>query len=67
MVIYNLDVRRPRRSFVPFEANPPLTVDADAELSFAISAQGLEAIAGRCSQIFQHRGGAKMEAKRLQT
>ena len=67
MVVYNLDVRGHRRSFGPFEANPPLTVDADVELSFSISAQGLEVIAQQRTEILQNRGGAKMEAKRLQT
>ncbi|HUO05458.1 MAG TPA: hypothetical protein VMU16_09705 [Candidatus Binataceae bacterium] len=51
MIISNLDVYRTRRSFGPFEANPPLIVDAYAVLAFAVSAQRLKPVAGQGGKI----------------
>jgi hypothetical protein len=53
MVIHDLDVQRPGRSFRPLEANPPLPVDADAELPGTIALQSLKVVARQGAQIVQ--------------
>ncbi len=50
MIIHNLDIFRPRRVFRPFKTDPPLTVDADAVLAPAITAQCLQPVAGQGAQ-----------------
>src|SRR5215204_7322261 len=53
MIIYDLDVRRTGRPIGPFEADPPLIVDADAMLPLPIALQRLHAIPGKCSEVAQ--------------
>jgi hypothetical protein len=43
-------------SFRPAEANAPLVVDSDAELTEAISLEGLQSIAARGRQIGKGHG-----------
>jgi hypothetical protein len=43
MIVYNLNVVR---SIIPTEADPPLSVDADAELAFAVASKSFKMIAG---------------------
>ena len=49
MIVDDLDVVG--IAVTPTKANPPLVVDPDAVLSFAVASQGLQSIAGRCLQI----------------
>jgi hypothetical protein len=57
VIINDLDVGRARRLLRPLKANPPLIVDADAVLAFAISGQRLKTVAGQGGQILQRNGG----------
>ena len=57
MVIHDFHVRRSWRFLRPFQADPPLIVDANAVLPLAIALQRLEAIARQCRQILQRVGG----------
>ena len=43
----------------PLKTNPPLIVDADAVLAFAISLQPLKTVAGQGSQILQELADSK--------
>ena len=55
MVVDNLDVIGV--SFIPFEADAPLIVDPDTELTGTRPAQLLEVIAGRYAEVIKdHRG-----------
>ncbi len=46
VVIHDLDIDRAGRSFGPFNANPPLVIDADAAvLSLAVTIEGFKPIA----------------------
>ena len=47
VVINDLDIDWAGRSFGPFEANPPLVVDADTVLSLPITIEGLKTIAAK--------------------
>lgn len=49
MVVHDFDVNR--ASAGPFEADPPLVVDADAVLAGSGALEGFEPVAGRDSQI----------------
>jgi len=51
MVIGDLDMEGPVNRIRPLEAYPPLLVDANTELPFAISAQRLKTIARQPQQI----------------
>src|ERR1035437_2890409 len=51
MIIANLNVERPVNFLRPLETHAPLLVDANAELSFTVAAQGLKAIAGQQPQV----------------
>jgi hypothetical protein len=51
MVIDDFDI--PGLAVAPYEAEPPLIVDADAVLAVPHAAQRFEAIAGRDSKIIQ--------------
>jgi len=53
MVIYDFHICGPRRAVRPFEANPPLPIDADAELPGAVALEGLEAVTRHASQVVQ--------------
>ncbi len=49
MVVDDFDLVR--MSIPPNEANPPLVVNPDAVLAFAIANEPFEAISGQCSKI----------------
>lgn len=51
VIVDDFDVKRRLRAVVPREADTPLVIDADAVLSFPITAQGLEAISRRIAKI----------------
>jgi hypothetical protein len=51
MIVNDLHVVR--AVFAPFEADSPLPVDPNAVLSFAVSAQGLQAIVWKAGQVFK--------------
>jgi hypothetical protein len=57
VIVGDLDVDRPVRALGPLEADPPLVVDADAVLAFAVTAQGLQRVAGQGREVLQARGG----------
>src|SRR5258708_28555452 len=59
MIINDLHVRRTRRAFLPFEANAPLVIDTNAELSPAVSLQSLKAVARQHSKIPKCDGSLK--------
>ena len=59
MVIHDFNIARALVAFGPLEANPPLVVDADAELALAISTELLEAIASRGVEFIHARGEAE--------
>ena len=54
MIVYDLDV--PCRASAPFEAYPPLIIDADTVLSAPIAVQSFKAVAGRNPQIVELLG-----------
>src|SRR5215470_17989558 len=56
VIINDLDVGRARRLLRPLKANPPLIVDADAVLTFAISSQRFKTVARQGGQILQRDG-----------
>ena len=56
MIIDDLHVAG-TRTFSPVEANPPLVVDADAVLVFAIPFPALKTVAGQGSQVSERNGG----------
>jgi hypothetical protein len=63
MVVYDFDVRRPACALGPLEANPPLDINADAELPCPIAFQAFKAVAGQRPQIFKaHRGVQNFKA-----
>jgi hypothetical protein len=49
----------------PFEADPPLVVDANAELALSIALQSFEAVARQCRQILQ--GDRRLDPVQLET
>ena len=53
MVINDFNAGRAGGTLQPFEANPPLVVDADAMLALAVSLQSFQAIAGQRRKIPQ--------------
>jgi hypothetical protein len=53
MVIDDLDIRRSVRASRPYEADSPLHVDPDAELTGSIPLQGFEPIASQRAQFIQ--------------
>src|ERR1700722_1393607 len=55
------DFHVPCRAFAPFEANPPLIVDADTLLSAPVTVQSFEAIARRQAQIVELFSGVDGE------
>jgi hypothetical protein len=65
MIVHDLDV--PCRALTPFEANPPLIVNADAVLSAPITVQGFKAVARRNPQIVDLFGGVDGEQPRSRT
>jgi hypothetical protein len=55
MIIYDFNVDRPSSSLRPLETNPPLVIDTDTVLAFAVTLERLKMIAGQV-QIEQRRG-----------
>src|SRR5260370_32131414 len=53
VIIDDLDIHRTRRPCRPFEANPPLVIDADAVLSGPVGFQGLQFVAAQCAEVSQ--------------
>ncbi|MFT5488636.1 MAG: hypothetical protein ACI9JL_003693 [Paracoccaceae bacterium] len=47
----DLHIARPCRSVRPFKTDPPLDIDADAELSLSIAVKRFKAIAGQIPKI----------------
>jgi hypothetical protein len=63
MVVYDFDIGR---SFIrPHEAEPPLIIDSDAILSFAITAKDLESISRNACQRRQRGGGVQHDQPSL--
>jgi hypothetical protein len=46
MIIHNFHIKRPGRTRRPFKANPPLVINADAVLAFAISLEDFKPVSG---------------------
>jgi hypothetical protein len=44
----------------PVEANPPLVVDADGVLAFAVSFEGFETVAGRDGEVIEFGDGVEL-------
>jgi hypothetical protein len=55
MVIDDLNVYRAWRSGRPFKAYPPLVIDADAVLAFAVAFQRFKAVAGQRRKVLERR------------
>jgi hypothetical protein len=51
VVIDDLDIEGPGGVVRPLEAEPPLAIDADAELPAPVSAQRLEMVAGQAHEV----------------
>jgi hypothetical protein len=51
VIVNNLYFRWPKRSSRPFKTNPPLIVDANAELSFPIASQGFKSVARKRGEV----------------
>ena len=67
MVVCNFYVYRAGRAFWPFEAYPPLVIDADAVLASAVACQRFKMVAGQSGKVFQREGRMKtieFEARR---
>jgi len=65
VVIDNFNIYRARRSGRPFKAYPPLVVDADTVLAFAVAPQRFEAVAGQRRKVLEARG--RFQTVELQT
>lgn len=63
MIVGNLDV--PRFAIPPFEADPPLIVDADAVLAPTIAVQRLQTVARRHTQVVESLRG--IDRQKLRT
>jgi hypothetical protein len=57
MIIDDLDIDGTGGTFRPFEANPPLVIDADAVLAVPVAPERFEPIAGQSGKVFQARCG----------
>src|SRR6266852_5171311 len=64
MIVNNLYVRWPERAARPLEPNPPLIVNADAVLAFAVADQNFEAIGLQSRQV--SKGGGCLQTVELQ-
>jgi len=53
MVVNDFNINRTGRSLRPFKANPPLIIDADAELPLAITMERFQPIASQRREIIQ--------------
>src|SRR6185503_1218987 len=56
VIVDDFHIDRSRTFVRPFEANPPLVVDADAVLAFAVSHQCFKPVAGQSGEILQRNG-----------
>jgi len=63
VIVDNLNI--PSRAATPFEAYPPLIVDADAVLPAPVAVQSFETIAGRNAQIVELLRG--VDGKKLRS
>jgi hypothetical protein len=61
MIIRDLDVKS--IAIFPCETNPKLIINSDAELALTICLQGLQAVAGRNSQVVQ--SSCRVQQKKL--
>lgn len=57
MIIDDLNTGWPQIAIPPFETDPPLIVDTNAVLAFAIASQGLKPVAGQRRKIPHRRSG----------
>ena len=64
VIINNLYIRGSRGSFGPFEANPPLVVDADAVLALAVTFERFETVAGQSGKVL--KSGCRFKSVDLQ-
>jgi hypothetical protein len=55
VVVHNFDIRWTWRTVLPFKANSPLIVNADAELPLSVSTQDLKAVTGQSREIAYRR------------
>jgi hypothetical protein len=53
VVINYLDIDGSGGAFWPFETNPPLVIDADAELALSIALERFQPVAGQGGKVFQ--------------
>src|SRR5437868_1414121 len=60
VIIDNLHIDRAGRTFRPFEANPPLIIDADAVLARPAAFKGFQPIAADRGKVFQ--AGCRLQA-----
>jgi hypothetical protein len=65
VVIHNFSIRRTRGAFRPFEANTPLSFNADAVLALPAALQGLEPVSGQNGKVTEREG--RFEPVQLQT
>ena len=66
MVIHDLDVLCV--PIAPYEAEPPLVIDSNAVLAFAVALQGLQSVRGREAEIIQAEScidGVKLHKRTL--
>jgi hypothetical protein len=56
VIVRDLDVDRAGGTTGPLKANPPLIVDTDAVLPFAVAAQSLKPVSWQCGEILQAGG-----------
>jgi len=59
MVVNDFDINRTGRPFRPFEANSPLVIDTNAELTLAIAVERFQPIASQRREIIQVACGFK--------
>ena len=64
VIVNNLHVRWSRCLLSPLEADPPLIVNADAVLAFAIANQRFKTIAGQSDKVLKGRG--RLQTVKLQ-
>ena len=60
MIIDDLDIDGTGGTFRPFEANPPLAIDADAVLPLAVAPKRLQTITWRRLKIAQFSGAVQL-------
>ena len=65
MIINDLHVRWAEGVFGPFQASPPLIIDANAVLALPVPSQRFKTIAGQYGKVFKHDG--RLRSVQLQT